>query len=172
MDTEKAALVVTVVAVSLVILASPWAGAQDNLGDILGSLEGKRLKDLMGQITIDESQLDMIRDLYNDNMGSAPQVRDLLANERINLVIEDVGTFGIVNEDGEMKSLTLGELPDPTLQVSTNLDTVTDLVLGTKQAVDALRDGSIGFVGIGPWNWLRFEIARIMFGIASALGMV
>ncbi len=162
---EKMAFVVTVLFVSLAMLMVPWS----NMGYVFDiDLEKLGIEDF----NITQSHLDVAKDIYNQNIDSVPEVRDMLANERINLHIEGVGTFSIVNKDGEMQSIEEGEMADPTLNVNTDTETVMDVMSGKKQPADTIKDGSLSFAGVGLFNWLRFEIVRIFIGIAAALGML
>lgn len=162
---EKMAFVVTVLFVSLAMLMVPWS----NMGYVFDiDLEKLGIEDF----NITQSHLDVAKDIYNQNIDSVPEVRDMLANERINLHIESVGTFSIVNKDGEMQSIEEGEMADPTLNVNTDTETVMDVMSGKKQPADTIKDGSLSFAGVGLFNWLRFEIVRIFIGIAAALGML
>jgi hypothetical protein len=169
---ERHAFLVTVVALVIVMGVAPFIGSALDIGDVVDQLEGKNLQDFLGEINVSEAQLETVKSVYNNNINSVPEVRDLLANERINLEIEGFGEFGIVNREGEMESVQFGALDDPTLKIETDTATVLGLATGLKDPKEALKDGSISFYGVGFWNWLRFEFTKFFFGAASFLGMV
>lgn len=170
--TSRYALVLTVFLMMMVVGAGSFTGRLIDLDSVLEDLEGKSIKDFISEYNVTESDLDTIQSVYNDNIDDIPEVRDMLANERINLNIEGFGEFGIVNKDGKMESIQRGEFEDATLQVNTDVDTVLALATGMKEPKEALKDGSIGFYGVGFWNWLRFEVSRFFFGVASFFGLV
>jgi putative sterol carrier protein len=121
---------------------------------------------------ISQEQLAMVRDMYNNNIASSPQVRDLLANERINFYIDDFGTVSIVNVGGNMESIQDGELPDPTMNMYSDMETLEAIMLGSLDPVDALKEGRIRYEGVGIVNWIRFAFANLAFSIAALLGFV
>ena len=169
---ERHAFLVTVVALLLVMGIAPFIGSALDIGSVIEDLEGKSLADFLKEVNVTDPQLDTAKSIYNDNVDSMPEVRDLLANERINLNIEGFGVFGIVNKDGMMESIQNGGLEDPTLNIDTDVETVLAMATGLKNPKDSLKDGSIRFTGVGFWNWLRFEVTKFFFGVASFLGMV
>ena len=121
--------------------------------------------------SLNDAQLDLVRNIYNNNIGAVPQVRDMLANERINFYIEDAGVAGIVNKDGKMESIQIGELPDPTMNMYTDMETLQDIIFGKLNVLDALKEGKITYEGVGFFNWVRFGFANFVFGVLVALGM-
>ncbi len=139
---------------------------------VLGLLaDGGQGQDVDGfQVT--QVQLELVRQLYNDNIGAVPQVRDLLANERINFHVEGMGCVAIVNRDGVMQSIEPGEMPDPTMNMYTDMETMENIMLGETEPLDALKEGRIWYEGVGFFNWLRFAFAGLLFNIAAALGLV
>jgi hypothetical protein len=137
--------------------------------------EGQAFHQMHGQdggLEITQEQLELVRRLYNENIGSVPQVRDLLANERINFHVEGMGCVAIVNRDGVMESIEPGEMPDPTMNMYTDVETLEDIMTGETEPLDALKEGRIWYEGVGFFNWLRFAFAGMLFNIASALGLV
>jgi hypothetical protein len=125
-----------------------------------------------GEEAIPPEMLEMVRQMYNQNINSVPQVRDMLANERINFHIEDLGCAGIVNQDGVMLSIESGCLEDPSMNMYSDMGTLNDIMLGELDPVDALKEGRIRYEGVGFFNWIRFAFTNMLFTIASALGMV
>ena len=95
----------------------------------------------------------------------------MLANERINFYIENAGVAGIVNKDGKMESIQIGELPDPTMNMYTDMETLEDIIFGKLNVLDALKGGKITYEGVGFFNWVRFGFANFVFGILVVLGM-
>lgn len=169
---ERRAFLVTVVILLIVMGLAPFIGSALDIESIVEDLEGKSLEDFLGKMNVTDSQLETVKGVYNDNVNSIPEVRDLLANERIDLEIDGFGTFGIVNKDGKMESIQAGALDDPSLRIETDVETVLGMATGLKDPKQAVKDGSIRFTGVGFWNWLRFEVTKLFFGVASFLGMV
>ncbi|MCK4714302.1 MAG: hypothetical protein KAT35_01915, partial [Candidatus Aenigmarchaeota archaeon] len=124
------------------------------------------------EAVISPEMLEMVRQMYNQNIGSVPQVRDMLGNERINFFIDGLGCVAIVNENGEMASIESGEMSDPTMNMYTDMETMEGIVAGDVSPLDALKDGRIWYEGVGFFNWLRFSLAGLMFSIGAALGLV
>lgn len=125
-----------------------------------------------GGMPVTQEQLEMVRDMYNQNIGSVPQVRDLLANERINFYIKDLGAVAIVNKDGEMQSMEPGELSDQSMNMYTDMKTLSDIMSGELEPLDAIKQRKIWYEGVGFFNWLRFTFAKFFFDVGVALGFV
>jgi putative sterol carrier protein len=119
-----------------------------------------------------QAELDLVRDIYNQNINSVPMVRDMLANERINFYVEGAGVVAIVNEGGQMQSIEAGEMPDQTMNMYVDMETLEDIMVGETDPVEALKEGKITYEGVGFFNWLRFAFANAAFGIGAALGLV
>ncbi|UCC92059.1 MAG: hypothetical protein JSV39_02245 [Candidatus Aenigmatarchaeota archaeon] len=116
--------------------------------------------------------LEMIKDFYNNNIQSYPEVANLFANERLNLYIEGYGVVGVVTQDSEIKEMSEGELADPTVNINTDMETIEKIMNGEVSVVDELKSGDITFEGVGFWNWLKIAFANFIFSILSVFGMV
>jgi hypothetical protein len=123
-------------------------------------------------LELTQEQLEMVREMYNQNIGTVPMVRDFLANERINFYVEDMGCVAIVNQDGVMQSIEPGEMPDPTMNMYTDTGTLEDIMTGETEPADALKEGRISYEGVGLVNWLRFSFANAVFTLGTVLGFV
>ncbi len=114
--------------------------------------------------------LDTIKDFYNNNINSYPEVAGLFANERLNLYIEGYGVIGVVTEDSEIKEISEGELADPTVNIRSDSETIEGIVGGEVSIIEAIKDGRITYEGVGFFNMLKFTFANFLFNLWLMFG--
>jgi len=94
----------------------------------------------------------------------------LFGNEEINIHIENgeiTNTIGIVTEDKMLKSITLSEVTDPSLNVYTTEETIVNIVTSSDPAQklgNALNNEDITYNAVGFFNKIKFAILDMFVG--------
>ncbi|MBN2042808.1 MAG: hypothetical protein JW754_03300 [Candidatus Aenigmarchaeota archaeon] len=114
----------------------------------------------------------IIREFYSVAMT---QYGDLLGgfigNERMNIYIEGLDSpIYAVTENKEPKEIGAGELSDQTMNIYSDIGTLTDIGLGKVQALDAVKQGKIRFEGVGFMSILKVIFAQITLFFYSLFG--
>ncbi len=115
---------------------------------------------------------DIIREFYSVAMS---QYGDLLGgfigNERMNIYIEGVDSpIYAVTENNELIEIGAGELEDQTMNIRSDIGTLTDIALGKMQALDAVKEGKITFEGVGFMSVIKVFFAQIALFFATLFG--
>lgn len=134
-------------------------------GDVLKArtfefLYGEEFEEFTG-----EENLETIKDLYNANLQRIPFVASLFRNERINLYIGGDMNFSFITEDGRIETIAKGQLGDPTVNIYTDVETVEELLEGEMTFTEALKEGKIGYEGVGFFNSIKYGLADFLFKI-------
>jgi hypothetical protein len=104
---------------------------------------------------------------YNLNANFLPILSDTIYEERINVYIEDVGTFYALTHEGEIVEHGPEELPDQTLNIYTDEITVQQLVSGELGFDQALYEDRVIIEGVGLVNAIKFGFANLIFDILA-----
>ena len=104
---------------------------------------------------------------YNANASFLPIVSDTIYEERINVYIEDVGTFYALTQEGQIVEHGPKELPDQTLNIYTDEETIQQLVSGELGFDQALYEDRVIIEGVGLVNAIKFGLANLIFDILA-----
>ncbi len=91
-------------------------------------------------------------------MAEEPVIKKLFGNERVNIRIENFGDYKIELNDGFLKSIGEGKNEKPTLEISTDFETVKNLTENKLDPFEALKNGKITYKGIGFLSSIKYKI--------------
>jgi hypothetical protein len=115
-------------------------------------------------------------DIYNQNVDGIPFVKTFIGEERIRCEISlNNGTELIIgittDEDAKITSFENGEISDPTINASTNENTVRTILNSSDDPVsafqDALDSGAILFEGVGLGDKIKVRVMKVVLKIAG-----
>jgi len=114
-------------------------------------------------------------DIYNQNVDGIPFVKSFIGEERIRCEISlNDGTELIIgittNEDAKITSFEKGEISDPTINASTNENTVRTIMNSDDPVSafqDALDSGAITFEGAGLGDKIKVGVMKVVLKIAG-----
>ena len=114
-------------------------------------------------------------DLYNQNVDGIPFVKSFIGEERIRCEISlNDGTELIIgittDEDAKITSFEKGEISDPTINASTNENTVRTIMNSDDPVSafqDALDSGAITFEGVGLGDKIKVGVMKVVLKIAG-----
>jgi hypothetical protein len=118
-----------------------------------------------------ESQVDT----YNQNIENIPVITSFIGEERIRCKISlNDGTELIIgittDEDAKITSFEKGEISDPTINASTNENTVRTIMNSDDPVSafqDALDSGAITFEGVGLGDKIKVGVMKVVLKIAG-----
>lgn len=114
-------------------------------------------------------------DRYNQNVDGIPFVKTFIGEERIRCEIslnnESELIIGITtDEDAKITSFEKGEISDPTINASTNENTVRTIMNSDDPVSafqDALDSGAITFEGVGLGDKIKVGVMKAVLKIAG-----
>jgi len=120
-------------------------------------------------------------DVYNEAITSVDLgiAGDQLSGEKVNLVVNDAdgesATFSFeLDSQLRMTDLDLGPRDDATLRMSTDRETVSEIVNADNPAVefrDAVASGDVTFSGIGTTNAVKWTVINTVADLGRMLGL-
>ena len=114
-------------------------------------------------------------DTYNQNIENIPVITSFIGEERIRCEISlNDGTKLIIgittDEDAKITSFEKGEISDPTINASTNENTVRTIMNSDDPVSafqDALDSGAITFEGVGLGDKIKVGVMKVVLKIAG-----
>ena len=114
-------------------------------------------------------------DIYNQNIENIPVITSFIGEERIRCEISlNDGTELIIgittDEDAKITSFEKGEISDPTINASTNENTVRTIMNSDDPVSafqDALDSGAITFEGVGLGDKIKVGVMKVVLKIAG-----
>ena len=114
-------------------------------------------------------------DTYNQNIENIPVITSFIGEERIRCKISlNDGTELIIgittDEDAKITSFEKGEISDPTINASTNENTVRTIMNSDDPVSafqDALDSGAITFEGVGLGDKIKVGVMKVVLKIAG-----
>ena len=114
-------------------------------------------------------------DIYNQNIENIPVITSFIGEERIRCEISlNDGTELIIgittDEDAKITSFEKGEISDPTINASTNENTVRTIMNSDDPVSafqDALNSGAIAFEGVGLGDKIKVGVLKVALKIAG-----
>ncbi|MBI2005541.1 MAG: hypothetical protein HYS80_02140 [Candidatus Aenigmarchaeota archaeon] len=103
---------------------------------------------------------------YNVNLENVPGfVKSTFGNERIDVYIDGEQFVGLVGKDGNITEYKKGGVDKPTMKIFTTSETIDHLIEGEKTLLEAVKDKSIQYEGVGFINKIKFGFIKIFQGI-------
>ncbi|MCK4550635.1 MAG: SCP2 sterol-binding domain-containing protein [Candidatus Aenigmarchaeota archaeon] len=147
------------------IVISSFAHAQQTENISQFDIEDAKTLENYDADFLKESMNLMILEYGNDTkkaieavMAEEPVIKKLFGNERVNIRIEDFGDYKIELNDGSLKSIGEGKNEKPTLEISTDFETVKNLAENKLDPFEALKNGNITYKGIGFFSSIKYKI--------------
>lgn len=114
-------------------------------------------------------------DTYNQNIENIPVITSFIGEERIRCKISlNDGAELIIgittDEDAKITSFEKGEISDPTINASTNENTVRTIMNSDDPVSafqDALDSGAITFEGVGLGDKIKVGVMKVVLKIAG-----
>jgi len=114
-------------------------------------------------------------DIYNQNIENIPVITSFIGEERIRCEISlNDGTELIIgittDEDAKITSFEKCEISDPTINASTNENTVRTIMNSDDPVSafqDALDSGAITFEGVGLGDKIKVGVMKVVLKIAG-----
>ncbi|MGB7532519.1 MAG: hypothetical protein WA977_06020 [Halobacteriota archaeon] len=115
-------------------------------------------------------------DIYNQNIENIPVITSFIGEERIRCEISlNNGTEELIigittDEDAKITSFEKGEITDPTINASTNENTVRTIMNSDDPVSafqDALDSGAIIFEGVGLGDKIKVGVMKVVLKIAG-----
>ena len=114
-------------------------------------------------------------DTYNQNIENIPVITSFIGEERIRCEISlNDGAELIIgittDEDAKITSFEKGEISDPTINASTNENTVRTIMNSDDPVSafqDALDSGAITFEGVGLGDKIKVGVMKVVLKIAG-----
>ncbi len=91
-------------------------------------------------------------------MAETPLVKKFFGNERINIRIDDFGDYNIELKDGKVESIGEGKNEKPTLEISTDFETVKNLTDGNIDLFEAINNGKMKYEGVGFFSSIKYKL--------------
>ncbi len=115
-----------------------------------------------GELNLESLDLDKLVETYNQNLKKVPGfVKNIFGNEKINLYIDGELFVGLAGEGGKIVEYKKGGLDKPTMKVFTTSDTIDKLMDGDKTLLEAVKDKSVSYEGIGFVSKIKFGFIKI-----------
>ena len=119
-----------------------------------------------GELDLESLDLEELVTAYNGNLDEVPSfVKNIFGNEKINLYIDGELFIGLSGENGKITEYKEGGLDKPTMKVYTTADTIDQLIDGNTTLLDAVKEKSISYEGIGFISKIKFGFIKIFQGL-------
>lgn len=133
---------------------------------VIGVLSLSGMAYAHGELDLESLDLEKLVATYNDNLDKVPGfVKNIFGNEKINLYIDGELFLGLAGEGGKIVEYKKGGVDKPTMNVYTTSDTIDKLIDEDKNLLEAVKDKSIQYQGVGFINKIKFGIIKIFQGI-------
>ncbi|NYZ61130.1 hypothetical protein H0O01_05545 [Candidatus Micrarchaeota archaeon] len=100
-----------------------------------------------------------------EEIRGVPGVSYFFGNEKVNFYVEGFGDYFVVFADGEVVEAGEGELPDRTMNVYTDENTLYGLYYGEITPMEALKTGRLRYEGVGFFEGFKFWLGDLMFNM-------
>ena len=118
------------------------------------------------EITTEEHEraagLAEVERLFNEALLEVPTLGDYIGNERVNIIVQDEGSYYLLIEDKEIYQSGGGNIEDPTVQVITDVSTLDEINEGVLNPLDAYKEGRVKIEGVGFVNGIKYWFAEFM----------
>ncbi len=119
-----------------------------------------------GELDLESLDLEKLVEAYNQNLEKVPGfVKNIFGNERINLYIDGEIFVGLSGKKGEIVEYEKGGIIKPTMNIYTTGDTIDKLIDGNTTLLDAVKDKSINYEGVGFFGKIKFGVIKIFQGL-------
>ncbi len=108
------------------------------------------------------TELDMIRNLYEEGLLAFPTLGDFMGNERANIIIEGGNSYHALTDQGELYEVEGGTIDDPTVEIITDMPTLDEINSGLLSPLEAYQQDRIKINGIGFVEGIKFWFAELM----------
>lgn len=99
---------------------------------------------------------------YNNNLDKVPGfAKKIFGNEKINVYIDGEIFAGFAGEGGKITEYKKEGIEKPTLRIYTTSETIGHLVAGEKTLLEAVKDKSITYEGVGFFSKIKFGFIKI-----------
>ena len=118
------------------------------------------------EIDLESFDLEKLVSVYNENLDKVPGfVKGVFGNERIDVYIDGQKFVGLVGENGNITEYKKGGIDKPTMKIYTTSETIGHLLENEKTLLEAVKDKSIQYEGVGFVNKIKFGFIKIFQGI-------
>lgn len=118
------------------------------------------------EIDLSTFDLDELVKTYNQNLEKVPGfVKSIFGNEKIDVYIDGEKFVGLVGQNGEITEYKKGGVDKPTMKIYTTSEAIGHLIEGEKTLLDAVKDKSIQYEGVGFVSKIKFGFIKIFQGI-------
>ncbi len=108
------------------------------------------------------TDIDAIRNLYEGGLLAMPTLRDYVGNERANIIIKGKNNYHVLTADAEIYGIGGGTIDDPTVQITTDYDTLQEIDSGILNPLAAYKEDRIKIEGVGFLEGIKFWFAELM----------
>jgi len=108
------------------------------------------------------TELDAIRNLYQQGFLAFPTLGDYLGSERANIIVEGKNNYHVLTDEGEIYDLGGGTIDDPTVEIVTDVGTLDQINSGALHPIAAYQEDRIKANGVGFFEGIKFWFAELM----------
>ena len=120
---------------------------------------------------VSEEEMNKLKDVYNKHADKVPGIIvTIFGNEKSVLYVDDYDPVYFVMENGYILEIGYGELPDKTMNVYTNEETINEIVRGETTFTKALYSGKIRYEGVDLVSSVKAGVINIFTTISSWFG--
>ncbi|MDD5171634.1 MAG: matrixin family metalloprotease [Candidatus ainarchaeum sp.] len=116
---------------------------------------------------VERSFVDEAVRMYNTGLMMMPVLGSVFSDERVNIITFEGDESHVVTEGGAVTGHGEGLLPDPTMTVRTDRETIRLVAGGEMTAYQAVANGKIMVEGNDFFSALRLGLYRVVFGFYS-----
>lgn len=118
------------------------------------------------EIDLSGFDLSQLVKTYNDNLDKVPGfAKNIFGNERIDVYIDGEKFVGLVGQNGTIAEYKKSGVEKPTMKIYTTSETIGHLLENEKTLLDALKDKSIQYEGVGFVKKIKFGFIKIFQSI-------
>ena len=120
---------------------------------------------------ISETELNEFKDVYNKHADQASNIIiSIFGNENAVLYVDNYDPVFFKMKNGYIIDIGFGELPDKTMNVYTDEETIKEMTQGKTTFHRALREGKIRYEGVDLISSIKAGVANLFIGISSWFG--
>lgn len=112
--------------------------------------------------TTRQGEINSIRNLFENGLLIFPSLKDFLANERADIIIEGGNNYHAITVDGEMEIVGGGALEEPTVKITMDTETLEEMDSGELHPLIAYKEGRLKVEGQGFIEGIKFWFAGLM----------
>ncbi|MCC7552654.1 hypothetical protein KO317_03230 [Candidatus Micrarchaeota archaeon] len=119
---------------------------------------------------ITENELLLFKTQYNQNIDKVPGIAiSIFGNEKMTLYVKEYenNPIYISMNNGYVANIGFGEMPEKTMNVYTDENTIKKIGTNEMTFAEALQQGKIRYEGVGILNGIKVGIANIGITIWS-----